>query len=123
LNDRLLAAREARETGHTAAALAMLLSAAQHFPEAPAVRHDLARLAEDEGDWPEAERWNEIARAKWPDAQDLVHAEAHLARARGQWTRSLPLYEALLELNPNSAPYRLACDNVRQHIADLPAEP
>jgi predicted Zn-dependent protease len=46
-----------REAGHVAAARDLFLAGAERYPAASSFPHDLARLAEVEHDWPEAERW------------------------------------------------------------------
>lgn len=54
-DDYLQAARAAREAGQTTEARALLETAAQHFPNSAALRHDLARIAEATRDWTGAE--------------------------------------------------------------------
>jgi tetratricopeptide (TPR) repeat protein len=52
----LRTARNEQEAGRTKEARLLLEAAAERFPEAASVPHDLARLAEARRDWPEAER-------------------------------------------------------------------
>jgi tetratricopeptide (TPR) repeat protein len=54
-DDYLQAARAAREAGQIAEARAQLETAAQHFPNSAAIRHDLARIVEAARDWTGAE--------------------------------------------------------------------
>jgi Tfp pilus assembly protein PilF len=62
-DDYLQAARAAREAGQITEARAMLETAAQHFPDSMAVRHDLARIAEATRDWTGAEhQWRAFLR-------------------------------------------------------------
>jgi hypothetical protein len=56
LNDTLRAAAELREGGRVAEARIMLEAAAERFPKAAAVPHDLAKLAEAEKNWAKAEQ-------------------------------------------------------------------
>ena len=80
-DDWLRAAREARETGRSVEARRLLDQAATHFPNSPAVLHDLARICEATHDWPAAER----------------HWRAFLALASHMWWAHTSLANALRE--------------------------
>jgi hypothetical protein len=81
-------ANEAREAVHTAGSRAILEVAAQRFPQAGAVRQDLARLAEADRDGPEAERWwrefaavNPVAWWAVPHIVHVLHMQERMADA------------------------------------------
>jgi len=78
------AALQARESGQTEQAWALLAAAAQRFPDAAAVRHDLGRLAEADRNWTEAERcWRDFAALSptvWWGATQIAHMLRHQGR-------------------------------------------
>lgn len=99
-------ANEAREAGHTVGCRAILEVAAQRFPQAGTVRQDLARLAEADRDWPEAERWwcefAAVNPAAWWAVPHIVHvlhmqertadAEALLSDALERFPKEVALF-------------------------------
>jgi tetratricopeptide (TPR) repeat protein len=103
VNDWLRRAREARSVGRTAEAQSILETAARHFPEAPLVRHDLARLAEAGRDWAGAEqRWREYAALSVTELWVNSHL-AHLLRLQGRLADAESLLADSVERFPTEA--------------------
>jgi predicted Zn-dependent protease len=120
LNDTLRAAGELREGGRAAEARTMLEAAAERFPEAAAVRHDLAKLAEAEKDWAEAERqWRAFA-ALSPTVWWGVGQIAHLLRLQGRLADAEALVGDALERFPTEAPLFLDHARMAEMRRDWP---
>ncbi len=78
------AAQQAREAGQADQSRALLTAAAQRFPDSAILRHDLARLAEADRNWAEAERcWRDFAALSptvWWGATQIAHMLRHQGR-------------------------------------------
>lgn len=121
VNDWLRNAREARSAGRTAEAQSILETAARHFPEAPSVRHDLARLAEAGRDWAEAERrWREFSALSVTESWVNTHL-AHLIRLQGRLADAESLIADSLERFPTEAPLFIDHARMAEMRRDWPA--
>ena len=96
----LRSARAAREAGRLDEARTLLRMAAERFPEFAPPRHDLARMAEADHDWPEAERWWREFGLLHPTIWWVITQTAHVVRLQGRPEEAEALLAAALERLP-----------------------
>ncbi|MGB0957001.1 MAG: tetratricopeptide repeat protein, partial [Litorivicinus sp.] len=102
---RLHAAEEA--TG-ARAALKLASTLEKRFPKDLGVASELARLSQLTGDLPGAIRVLEKARRHHPDNLGLTQTLAQLLVGEGDYEAAIELFDTLIELADDSAPYRLS---------------